>query len=507
MTNGPAFASRCIRALRSIAGSAGHPAAEGATAVLYCRVQYPNIFEESGPNENALWMGAYVVIEPDRKTDVRRESKTGVDKRHGTHRWICRVVQGEDNATEVPVGRGPIIVGASPSCDIVLADPTVSGRHVQIAMVENGIEIRDLGSTNGTFYRGTKFDCITVTQDTGIQLGNTVLEILSASMPLLPAGDRVRFGGLIGESFAMRQVFSILELASPTDVTVLIEGESGTGKEVAARAIHDHSLRAAKPFVVVDCCASPENLIESQLFGHKAGAFTGAAADRKGAFLEANGGTVFLDELGELPLLAQGKLLRVLESRTIQPIGSDRTIPLDVRIIAATNRDLSLMVEEKTFRFDLYHRLAVMNFTMPALRFHLEDIPLLVRHFYEGRHVTAGNIDGENLNALMRYDWPGNVRELCNVLERAWVLSGPRGATFQGLNLTMGKPRGEIRQALVDTTLPFKDAKEQWNDFFEKQYLSKVYAEYAYNISKAAERAGINRNHFRTLLQKHNIER
>lgn len=450
------------------------------------------------------------LLEPDRITTVKKDGTAPSEALlQRTHRWICRLVSEETHEQSRAVGSTPIVLGADPSCDLVLSDATVSRKHAEIFLAADGIRIRDLGSTNGTFYRSSKVDQITVTGDTEIRLGNTVVEILSDSGPSLPAGERRRFGGLIGESIPMRQIFSLLELVSPTEATVLINGESGTGKEIAARGIHDHSMRAKKPFVVVDCCSSPESLVESHLFGHRAGAFTGAVAERKGAFLEANGGTIFLDELGELPLPAQGKLLRVLEARTVQPVGSDRAVPVDVRVIAATHRDLLQMVREKKFRFDLYHRLAVVSFAMPALRSHIEDIPLLVRHFYEGRGMDPGAVDGENLRALRQYDWPGNVRELRNVLERAWVLSGPDGAPFRNLALFLGRGSGVPPASLpdIDTHLPFKEAKERWNDLFEARYVAEIYKDAGENISNAAKRADINRNHMRKLLLKHGIIR
>jgi transcriptional regulator with GAF, ATPase, and Fis domain len=417
--------------------------------------------------------------------------------------WICRVLS--EGGQEIPIGAGPCVVGASPGADLVVNDIAVSRHHAEIQLVAEGIKIRDLGSTNGTYYRSSRIESVIIASDAIVEIGNTKLEVKSRARPTVAPSSRARFGGLIGESFVMREVFAILALAGPTNAPVLIEGESGTGKELAARAIHDHSLRADNPFVVVDCCATPEQLLESQLFGHRQGAFTSASADRRGAFLEANGGTLFLDELGELPLASQGKLLRALEAQTVQPLGSDKPIKVDVRVIAATNRNLEEMVEEKRFRFDLFHRLAVVYFEMPPLRDHLEDIPMLIRYFYEGRGISPGEVDGDNLQRLRQYDWPGNVRELRNALERALVLAGPGGADFRELFFQLGRATSDIPTQSVDTTLSFKEAKEAWNDLFERRYLASVFAECAFNISKAATHAGINRNHFRKLLAKHGL--
>lgn len=426
-------------------------------------------------------------------------------------RWICRVTSGPLSGREVAIGTRPIVVGADGACDIVLTDSTVSRRHAEIQATGEGILVRDLGSTNGTFLRALKVETAILTSETAVRLGNATLNIVPCARPTVPPSERRRFGAMIGQSMAMREVFAVLELAAPTEVTVLIEGASGTGKELAARALHDHSPRAKGPFVVVDCSAAHEQLVESQLFGHKTGAFTGAAHDRKGAFVEAHGGTLFLDELGELPLPSQAKLLRALEARTIQPLGSDRPVAVDVRVVAATNRDLAAMVEAKEFRFDLFHRLAVVHLRIPSLRERLEDLPLLVRHFYEGRGVEPGEICGDNLRTLECHDWPANVRELRNMLERAWVFAGPGGGQFTRLNLMLGGI-GHIQQQpagsgnlFIDTTLPFKDAKEQWNDQFERRYIATVWEDHERNISRAAEHSGINRNHFRKLLEKHGL--
>jgi DNA-binding NtrC family response regulator len=302
--------------------------------------------------------------------------------------------------------------------------------------------------------------------------------------------------------------FAVLEMASPSDATVLIEGESGTGKELCARAIHEasSSSRSKGAFVVVDCSAITENLVESNLFGHVKGAFTGADRDRKGAFVEASGGTLFLDELGELPLTAQAKLLRVLEAQTVQPVGADRPVQVDTRVVAATHRDLSRMVAAKEFRFDLFYRLAVVHVALPPLRERLEDLPHLIGTFFSRHGTEPGPVDGDNLDRLRRHAWPGNVRELRNVLERAWAMSGPK-ATFKELRLWLDPQAAQSSTPgeVVDTSLAFKDAKERWNDQFERRYVAMVFAANANNVTRAAEHAGLSRRHFRELLYKHGI--
>ena len=407
------------------------------------------------------------------------------------------------------LGARPIILGAGRECDLVVDDAKVSRKHAELTFQPDGILVKDLGSSNGTFFQGSRVTEIVVPLGASIQLGSTTVRLQGADTPALPPSSRERFGNLVGRSVAMRELFAVLELASPTDATVLLEGESGTGKELAARAIHDHSERAGGPFVVLDCSALSEALLESHLYGHVKGAFTGADTARKGAFVEASGGTLFLDELGELPLAAQARLLRALEAQTVQPLGADRAISVDTRVVGATHRDLRAMVDAKQFRFDLYYRLAVVHAVIPPLRERPEDVGLLVETFYEGRAREPGPIEGANLDALARHGWPGNVRELRNVLERAWALSGPGGQPFASLRLWLqaGAPPPPPTGATeaLDATLPFKDAKERWVDAFERRYLAAVFAAHDGNITHAADHAGINRAHFRKLLHKHGI--
>ncbi|MGE3543162.1 MAG: sigma 54-interacting transcriptional regulator [Kofleriaceae bacterium] len=405
----------------------------------------------------------------------------------------------------VALGARTIVVGAHGTCDVVLADPQVSRKHAEVSIAPEGIRIKDLGSTNGTWWQGTKVGEVVVPPGATVKFGATQVRIAAADAPSLPPSDRDQFGAMAGTSIAMRELFAVLEMASPTDATVLIEGESGTGKELAARAIHDASNRRAGPFVVVDCSAIAENLIDSHLFGHVRGAFTGADRDRKGAFVEASNGTLFLDELGELPLAAQAKLLRVLEAQTVQPLGADRPVHVDTRVVAATHRDLSRMVAAGQFRFDLFYRLAVVHVALPPLRDRLEDLPHLIDTFYQRRGIAPGAIDGDNLDRLRRHAWPGNVRELRNVLERAWALSGPNPG-FRELRLWLdpGAAQAQLSE-VVDTSLPFKEAKERWNDQFERRYVAMVFAANHSNVTRAAEHAGLSRRHFRELLYKHGL--
>ena len=449
--------------------------------------------------------GGYAMYEPDRDTEVQRGSTSGERRHKVPVSWICRIFHGDAASTPISIPEKGIVLGASSSCDLVIDDAAVSSRHLRLSNGNGGVVVEDLKSTNGTFLRSTRIDKILLTSQSQVTIGTTIIDISPAGFVDVPPFPETRFGALVGGSAAMRRCFAIMNLAAKSDATVVIEGESGTGKELAARAIHENSGRVNQPFVVVDCAGIPEQLIESQLFGHRAGAFTGAVERRKGAFVLADGGTIFLDELGELPIAAQAKLLRVLEAQTVQPLGEDRPVHVNVRVIAATNRNLEQMVAENRFRFDLFHRLAVVRFQMPALRDHAEDIPMLVSHFYAGRRAVSGPISGDGLQQLVQYDWPGNVRELRNILERAWVLSGEAAPEFQKLQFSFHHRLDAEPVHIVDTSIPFKDAKEMWVSHFERKYVKDVIASNDGNISKAATQAGLNRNHLRKLMEKYDM--
>jgi len=448
----------------------------------------------------------YLECMPDRRTVVQTGIVTSnVPDRSTCRSWSCQVKH-QGSTRTISIGSQAVTFGAGRDCDVVLEDPAVSREHTELQATPEGLRVRDLDSTNGTFFQSSRISEIMISSDAVVRLGDTNLHLSGQPAPSIPPSRRRQFGSLVGQSQMMREVFAVLELVSPTETTTLIEGETGTGKELAARAIHDHSDRATGPFGVVDCGSTNEQLIESQLFGHVRGAFTDAVADRKGAFTEAHGGTIFLDEIGELPLGSQTKLLRALEARTVTPLGTDKSQPVDVRVVAATNRSLYDMVTEKTFRADLFYRLSVVHVRIPALRERPEDLPELIRHFYKDRGLACDEIAGPNLERLQRHQFAGNVRELRNVLERAWVLSGPTGAGFADLRLDLNTPaRQEMLGLSVDTSLPFKEAKERWTEVFERRYLGAVFADHDHNITRAAEKAGINRNHFRKLLEKYGL--
>ncbi len=334
-----------------------------------------------------------------------------------------------------------------------------------------------------------------------------------------------RFGKLIGNSAPMQALYSLLRRASATDSTVLIEGETGTGKEVTAQAIHDAGVRRDGPFIVVDCGAIPGQLLESELFGYERGAFTGAVNSRAGAFEAANGGSIFLDEVGELNLDLQPKLLRVLESRTIKRVGTNHHVPVDVRVLAATNRNLQAEVKAKRFRSDLFYRLAVVHVKIPPLRDRVEDIPLLVRSILSQLGVIGSPLEEvlaepELEQFLSGCSWPGNVRQLRNYLEQRLALGSsipppasdsmfppnrtPEVPALAPLKLDSA-PASVQPLPEIEYDLPLKAAREQWNRYMEIRYLQRLLEQHGGNITAAAKSAGVNRVHLYRLLWKHGL--
>ncbi|MBI5542303.1 MAG: sigma-54-dependent Fis family transcriptional regulator [Deltaproteobacteria bacterium] len=323
---------------------------------------------------------------------------------------------------------------------------------------------------------------------------------------------RDRFEGLIGQGPKMQAVFRLIEGVAYSSATVLVMGESGTGKELAARALHYKSPRRDKPFVAVNCSALTETLLESELFGHVRGAFTGAVVNKKGLFEAADGGTLFLDEIGDIPPSTQVRLLRALQEGEIKRVGSNDTIKVDVRVIAATNRDLGKLMAENKFREDLYYRLNVIAIHLPPLRERPEDIPLLVHHFLTKYGAKTGKqlsrVEPSAMEALTTHRWSGNVRELENVVERAVVLA--QGDLLCAADLPPGFGAGRSAAEVGTATLahlPYAQAKKLALRAFERRYLSAVLSRCSGNISSAARAAGVDRSNFRRLLKQYEVER
>jgi DNA-binding NtrC family response regulator len=415
------------------------------------------------------------------------------------------VVRGPDRGESVTLGPGPLTLGSGAGSDVRLSDPTISRRHLLVTPAEEGVVVRDLGSTNGSFIRGARFQELVLGFGTEIQIGQTHLKYVPEEEPVeLPPADGDRFGALVGRDPKVRQLFRLLGEVAASEATVLIEGETGTGKELFAEEIHRHSARRDRPFVVFDCGAVPDELIESALFGHVRGAFTGAITDRRGAFAEADGGTLFLDEIGELGLEMQPALLRALDKRMVRPVGGTSYQSFSVRVVAATNRDLRAEVAAKRFREDLYYRLAVFRISVPPLRERASDVPLLVRHFVGefGRHRPL-QVAPEDLERLSRHPWPGNVRELRNILERACALAHGEILDFE--DFFGGRETPAPARAEVAYDLPFKEAKSRVVDDFERDYLRALLVKHRGNLSAASRAAELDRKHLRELLRKHGL--
>jgi transcriptional regulator with GAF, ATPase, and Fis domain len=415
-------------------------------------------------------------------------------------------------------------VGSGTDCDVVVSDPSVSREHLAIRLVADGFQVTDLRTTNGTYVGDVRIREIVVSTDTILRLGKSTLRLVPSSETVEhEVSPRAAFGRMLGASAAMRETFALLERVAASDLTVLIEGETGTGKELAAEGVHEASHRAAGPFVAVNCGAIPKELLESELLGHEKGAFTGAVKERKGAFAAADGGTIFLDEIGELPLEMQAKLLRVLERREVKPVGSDRSFPVDVRVVAATNRALVREVAEGRFRQDLYYRLAVVTVRIPPLRTRLEDLRLLVDAIWselarrrEAQGLPAPvRLDATAMAMLARYDFPGNVRELRNVVER-WAVLGPSAAPPEtrprepAIADAEPSPRGASEEASLETPLldlPYHEAREALLERFEKHFVERALEKSGGNVSKAAREAGVDRRHLQRLMSRFGIER
>lgn len=421
------------------------------------------------------------------------------------------VLSGPDKGLERALHGGTLLVGSHANNDLVLSDDTISRYHLEIQVRRTGLLIKDQNTTNGTYYGDARVGSLEIHAATRLRLGkNTNIELvpIETNVPL-SRYEGAHFGKAVGASPAMKELFSLLSRVAPTDATLLLEGETGTGKEVISEAVHKNSLRANGPFIVVDCGAIPENLIGSELFGHMRGSFTGATSDKEGLIKAANGGTLFLDEIGELSLELQPQLLRVLEKREIRHIGDTRTQAVDIRVIAATNRDLREMVKNGTFREDLYYRLAVVRAVLPPLRNRGDDIALLAMRFADDL-ASSYQLSPTLIERLKSHTWEGNVRELRNVVERALSLGDSSGPTQllnpianESANTAVSTPSPAHADVL---DLPFKEAKGILVEAFERDYLEQLLVKHKGNISQAANEAGIDRNYIHRLVKKYGID-
>jgi len=421
-------------------------------------------------------------------------------------------VAGPDRGASWEVDADVLHIGAKATNDVILTDTTVSRRHAEVVRTREGVVLRDCGSTNGTFVGPIRVKEVFLTPEMSFRVGKTELSFSPTDEVIeIKPSKKHQLDQMVGDSVAMREVFSIIERVAPTNLTCLITGETGTGKELASRAVHNLSPRKNGPFRVFDCGAAPETLIESELFGHEKGSFTGAVQAREGVFEAAHRGTIFLDEIGELPLDLQPKLLRVLEQREVRRVGSGRTRAVDVRVVAATNRNLIEEVRAGRFREDLYYRLAVVELQLPALRDRNEDLRALVDHMLKRNQVDL--VVSESVLELFKaYHWPGNVRELANVVERAIPFTDGEEITLHALPDALRSPSApgrsapaKVGAAASSADVPFKDAKEKLIDAFERQYLIDLIDRHGGNVSKAARAADMDRKSITRLLKKHGI--
>lgn len=416
------------------------------------------------------------------------------------------VTQPDGAQREYRLGLDALVVGSSSEADVVLLDEAVSRTHCTLSVGPFGVVLNDLGSKNGTYISTVRVERAILAPGQLLQVGRCKLELVvrdgGQSLPLV---TDTRFGDAFGVSVIMRALFARLTRAAASPETILMLGESGTGKELLARGIHAHSERRAQPFVVLDCSALAPTLVEAELFGHTRGAFTGATHPREGVFEQANGGTLFIDEIGELPVDLQPKLLRALEAREVRRLGENAARPVDVRVIAATHRDIRGRVASGEFRQDLFYRLAVVEAQIPPLRERKDDIPLLAQKFLSERNppLALNDLPPNTLALLTAHDWPGNVRELRNTVARLVLFPESPEEAIDAASA----PAAQQDNASALFRLPLSDARNELVAQFELRYLERKLAEYAGNVTRAAEAAGVSRQFFHRLLARHGVDR
>jgi transcriptional regulator with GAF, ATPase, and Fis domain len=397
-----------------------------------------------------------------------------------------------------------ILAGKSPACVLRLTDGQVSRRHAAFETTDAGLRVTDLDSTNGTTVNGVRVVDAYVSVGDRVRLGETSLRVDRGDAQAVARSGDARFGRMRGASDAMRRLYPLCRRLAASDLPILIEGETGTGKEVLAEALHEASARATEPFVVFDCTAVPPTLAESTLFGHEKGAFTGAVATRKGVFEEASGGTLFIDELGELEPSLQPKLLRALERGEVQRVGTNRWIRVDVRIIAATRRDLDREIQAGRFRDDLFFRLAGARIELPPLRRRAGDVELLARHFWS-EAGGAGELSPQVLARFADYPWPGNVRELHHAIARVHALGTSAALEMSTSSRVPGATgattpaEGDLVEEVLAADLPLTRARDLLVSGFERRYLERVLAAHGGSVARAADASGVARRYFQIL--------
>jgi len=389
-----------------------------------------------------------------------------------------------DDKTSIRVGSERLLIGRARRCDLVLDDPIVSAVHAEVQATPRGVHLVDLGSRNGTFIGGAQVIELYLTGPFEFRCGTRRLRFVPGASEEVVIDTSSRFGGLVGTTPEMLELFAVLRRYAPSSVSMVIHGETGTGKERVARAIHEASPRRHKPFLAVNCAAMPDALLEAELFGHVRGAFTGAERDRKGLLVEADGGTVFFDEVGEMSPAMQAKLLRALENKEVRPIGSERSRKIDVRTLFATHTDLRHALNHGRFREDLYFRIAKITVELPPLRTRMQDIGLLLDDILQDLEQPGMKIDETSMAMLMARSWPGNIRELRNLVEVALV-----GSTGDTLSLEQALPAIRQREEIAYGKGLYDAAKKE----FERRFYTGLYAACRGNVTRIAKVAGRQR--------------
>jgi DNA-binding NtrC family response regulator len=420
-------------------------------------------------------------------------------------RYRLSVIAGQDAGVSLEIdGAQPqrVLVGQSPVCALRLSDRQVSRRHLALEADARALRVMDLGSTNGTWVNGVLVSGASLGGGEVLRVGETEIrvELVAPDLPV-PLSSELRFGRVVGSSPAMRKLYPLLKRIAATDVPVIVEGETGTGKELLAESIHEEGARASGAFVVFDCTAVAPTLIESTLFGHEKGAFSGAVATRRGVFEQADGGTLVIDEIGDLDVALQSKLLRAIERSEVQRVGGNKWIRVDVRVIAATRRDLDAEVAAQRFRDDLFFRLNVARVELPPLRARAGDVGVLARHFWRELGSDTTPLPADFLQRFDGYGWPGNVRELYNLVARRrafgdLAVQEPRSRPSQPPLTTSAQSSADPVAAVLALDLPFIRARDRLLEEFERQYVKRALERYGGNVSRAAAASGIARRYF-----------
>jgi DNA-binding NtrC family response regulator len=425
-----------------------------------------------------------------------------------TGAFELEVVEGVDRGkTFVVDGSKRLLLGTSPACDVRLADPQISRRHLALEPAAARLRLVDLNSTNGTVIEGLSIVEAHLNGGEVIRIGATALRLNPSAAAAPALSEAEGFGNLLGKSPEMRRLYPMCTRLAASSVPVIIEGETGTGKEVLAESLHELGPRAEGPFVVFDCTAVSPSLVESELFGHERGAFTGALSTRKGVFEQASGGTLLIDEIGDLDLSLQPKLLRALEKSEVRRVGGSAFIKVNVRVLAATRRDLDQEVHAGRFRDDLFHRLAVARIELPALRRRKGDIALLADRFRAdmgAEHAFPPHL----IRRWEDYHWPGNVRELRNVVARTLALGecalGRAEAEVEKSEAgdDNALSAGALVERILSMKLPLTEARQRLVEAFEQLYIDRVLEDHHGNVTRAAVAARVGRRYFQRLRAK-----